>query len=101
MGEGVKPTAVGAFAKYTTAFVEENLAKDFATQQGFVVADPTGKEHGNGGGAPAAKAPEPKKAEEAEPSDKKDEKAEKKDDKGGKKDEKKSDKKDEKAAEKK
>jgi len=63
MGEGVKPTAVGAFAKYVTAYVDEDFAKSLAGQQDWVVADPSGNELGS--------KPQPKKAEEKKPEEKK------------------------------
>ncbi len=71
MGDGVQPTSVGAFAKYTTAYVDEAFAKSVAGQEGWIVADPAGKESGS---APAPK--QEKKAEKSEKAD--DKKAEKK-----------------------
>src|SRR5262249_41135948 len=53
MGDGVKPTALGAFAKHVTAFTTEEQARSFAGEEGFIVADPSGAEIGS---KPAAKA---------------------------------------------
>ncbi|MEZ0227016.1 MAG: hypothetical protein ACAI25_00200 [Planctomycetota bacterium] len=69
MGEGVKPTEVGAFAKYVTAYTTEDFAKSVAGDADWVVADPTGNELGS---KPAPKAE--KKAEEKKPEAKADDK---------------------------
>jgi hypothetical protein len=71
MGDGVLPTAVGAFAKHVTAYVEEDFARSLAGQHDWVVADPSGNEVG------ARKKPaEPPKAPE-KPAEKPEAKAEK------------------------
>jgi hypothetical protein len=83
MGDGVKNISAGAFAKYTTAFVEEDVAKSLAGQQDWLIADPSGAEVGSKPAKVEPK-PEPKKAEEKKPEkaeekkpeDKKPEKAE-------------------------
>ncbi len=62
MGEGVKPTAVGAFARHVTAYVAEDFARSVAGQQDWVVADPSGNEVGS-----KKKTPEPAKAAERPP----------------------------------
>lgn len=66
MGEGVKPTEVGAFAKYVTAYTSEDFARSVAGQDGWVVADPTGNELGSKP-AKAEKKPEEKKPEDKKP----------------------------------
>lgn len=58
MGEGVKPTEYGAFAKYVTAFVAEDFARPLAGEPDWIVADPSGNELGS--------RPQPKKAEKPE-----------------------------------
>ena len=102
MGEGVKSTTKGAFAKYTTAFTDEEFAKSVAGDGDWIVADPSGRELGS---KPARAEPKPEKkaeekpAEKAEKEDKK--KAEKADDKKAEKaDDKKAEKAEDKKAEK-
>jgi len=75
MGDGVKNISAGAFAKYTTAFVEEDVARSLVGQQDWLIADPNGAEVGSKP-AKAEPKPEPKKAEEKKAEDKKAEKAE-------------------------
>ena len=42
MGDGVRSTEVGAFGKYTTAFVEEAFARSVAGDPDWLVSDPAG-----------------------------------------------------------
>jgi hypothetical protein len=95
MGEGVKPTPVGAFAKYVTAFTTEDFARSVAGDADWVVADPAGNEVGSRSAPKAEKKAEEKKAEDKKPEPK----AEKADDK--KADDKKPEKADDKKADKK
>ena len=77
MGEGVKPTEVGAFAKHVTAYTSEDFARSVAGEDGWIVADPSGNDVGS-------KKPEKKHEPKQEPKteDKKhDPKAEKAEDK--------------------
>ena len=62
MGDDVKPTEVGAFSRYVTAFVDEKFARSLAGQPNWVIVGPGGKEPAEAP-APARKAdkaPEPK-----------------------------------------
>ena len=83
MGDGVKPTEMGAFAKYTTAFVSEEFARSVAGQGDWIVADPSGSELGSRPAPKAEPKPEPKKAEEKKHAEKAEDKkpAEKAEDK--------------------
>jgi hypothetical protein len=80
MGDGVKPTAVGAFAKNVTAYTSEDFALSLAGQEGWIVADPNGHEVGARPPKIETKKhekPEPK-AEEKKPAEKHEPKAEEK-----------------------
>ena len=71
MGEGVKPTSVGAFARHVTAYVAEDFARSVAGQQDWVVADPSGIEIGSKkSGGPGAEPPNKSGGPGAEPPNK-------------------------------